>query len=401
MNIYEKTYKTKLAYYIIQGSYWMSICISSSYAAFYLQSRGYSNSQLGVILALGNIAGFILSPNLAAVVDRSKRISIYHCLLALLSLQGLLLVLFILIPGKSLLPALLYCIYIAVVTAINPLNTELCFQLSQWSRPVNYSFARGIGSLCYALMALLLGQLTLHFDAAMLPFAGLLCLLGQSFPLLYIFRIQRSCAARQLNSRNGNSKQTQGLSLGAFIAANRRFCVVMLGIALIFFSYNIPDYFLINIARSVGGDTGDLGGISAFKAMMEIPVMLLYVRLTHKFRCSSVIRFSAFAFAAKAAAMALAVNVFGLYAANLFQALSFALMIPSMVQYVNLVIDHRDSAKGQAIANGMMTLGAVFANFIGGYLLDLLNVKSTLFIAAAVSLLGALICTLAVETKKA
>ena len=68
-----KVCRTNIAYYIIQGFYWMSICVSNNYAAFYLQSRGYSNSQLGVILALGNIAGFILSPILASVVDRSKR----------------------------------------------------------------------------------------------------------------------------------------------------------------------------------------------------------------------------------------------------------------------------------------------------------------------------------------
>ena len=63
-------------------------------------------------------------------------------------------------------------------------------------------------------------------------------------------------------------------------------------------------------------------------------------------------------------------------------------MIPSMVQYVNLVVDHKDSAKGQALANGMMTLGAVFANFIGGSLLDILSVKSTLLIAAGCGLPG-------------
>lgn len=395
----KKLYKTSLAYYIIQGSYWMSICVSSSYAAFYLQSRGYSNSQLGIILALGNIAGFVLSPNLAAVIDRSKRIGIYHCLWILLAVQGLLLILFTIIPGKSIFLSLLYCIYIAVVVAINPLNTELCFELAHWAAPVSYSPARGIGSMCYALMALILGQLTLRLGADMLPFAGLFCLLGQVFPLLYICSARRSISL--LPSGTAQRKHTQGLSLTSFIMDNCRFSVLMLGIALIFFSYNIADYFMINIARSVGGDTGDLGGISAFKAMMEIPVMLMYSRLTCRFRCSSVICFSAFAFVIKGAALALAWNVYGLYAANLFQALSFALMIPALVQYVNLVVDPKDSAKGQALANGMMTLGAVFASLIGGSLYDTLTVRTTLIIGALIALSGAAICSAVVERKKA
>ena len=141
--------------------------------------------------------------------------------------------------------------------------------------------------------------------------------------------------------------------------------------------------------------------IIAFKAMMEIPVMLMYVRLTRRFRCSSVMGLASLAFAAKSAALALAGSVQGLYAANLFQALSFALMIPAMVQYVNLVVDPKDSAKGQAIANGMMTLGAVFASLIGGPMYDLLSVRTTLVIGTIIALAGTVITLLAVERKKA
>lgn len=394
-----KNHRISLAYYIIQGSYWMSICVASNYAAFYLQSRGYTNSQLGFILALGNIAGFLLSPSLASLIDRSKRVGIFHCLWVLMAVQGLLLLLFTLIPGKSLLVSLFYGIYMAVVVAINPLNTELCFQLSRWGSPVSYSPARGIGSLCYALMALILGQLTLRLGGGMLPFAGLFCLLCQALPLLYICRLT---ARNSLQSgKAAQSKQAQGLSLAQFIRSNPRFSLLMLGLALTFFSYNISDYFLINIARSVGGDTGDLGGISAFKAMMEIPVMLMYVRLTGRFRCSSVMCLASLAFAAKSAALALAGSISGLYAANLFQALSFALMIPAMVQYVNLVVNPKDSAKGQAIANGMMTLGAVFASLIGGPMYDLLSVRSTLAVGTLIALAGTLITVLAIERKKA
>lgn len=377
----------------------MSICVSSNYAAFYLQSRGYSNSGLGLIMALGNIAGFVLSPNLAAVIDRSKRIGIFHCLWALLGAQCILLLFFNLSPGKSLILSFSYCLYMAVVVAINPLNTELCFQLTRCGTSVSYSPARGIGSMCYALMALVLGQLTLSRGAEILPYAGLFCVLCQGLPLLYL-----SWAGRQSllqPGRNLQGGQPQGLSLTAFIRANPRFSLLMLALALIFFSYNTADYFLINIARSVGGDTGDLGGISAFKAMMEIPVMILYVRLTRRFSSSGVMCFAAFAFVAKGIAMALAGSILGLYAANLFQALSFALMIPAMVQYVSLVIEPKDSAKGQAIANGMMTLGAVFASLIGGPLYDLLSVRSTLAISVAIALAGALICTAAVEREKA
>ena len=49
-----------LEYALIQGLYWIGFCGIVSYAAVYLQARGYSNTQLGRILAAGYILGFLL-----------------------------------------------------------------------------------------------------------------------------------------------------------------------------------------------------------------------------------------------------------------------------------------------------------------------------------------------------
>ena len=390
---------TSVAYFALQGGYWMSVCIANSYAAVFLQHRGYSNSALGMVLAIGNIAGFLLAPNLAALVDRSRRVTVYHCIWALLAAQALILAGFALIPGKSLMLSLLYCLYMATVVAVNPLNTELCFELAGWSRPVSYSPARGIGSLCYAMMSFAMGQLTLRLGADVHPYAGLFCLLCQVVSTGVITWARSR--VRPENAIHGGGQKEQGLGLMPFIRANARFCVMMFSLALLFFSYNVSDSFLINILRSVGGDAGDLGSISAFKAVLEIPVMLFYAQLTGRFRCSSVMRLSALAFVAKALALALAGSVGMLYAANLLQILSYALIIPAMVQYVNLVIGQKDSAKGQAIANGMTTLGAVFASSIGGKLYDVLSVRTTLLISAAIAVCGVVILSLSIDRKRA
>ena len=389
---------TSIAYFALQGGYWMSVCIANSYAAVFLQHRGYSNSALGLVMAIGNIAGFLLAPNLAALVDRSRRVTVYHCIWALLAAQALILAGFALIPGKSLMLSLLYCLYMATVVAVNPLNTELCFELAQWSRPVSYSPARGIGSLCYALMSFAMGQLTLRLGADVYPYAGLFCLLCQVVST-GVITWARGRAGLE-NTVHGGGQQEQGLGLLAFLRANARFCVLMFSLALLFFAYSVADFFLINILREIGGDTGDLGSITAFKAVMEIPVMLFYSQLTARFRCSTVMRVSALAFIAKALVMAMAGSVGMLYAANLLQALSFALMIPAMVQYVNLVIDPKDSAKGQAIANGMMTLGSIFASLIGGWLYDVLSVHTTLLIGIAIAACGAAICCFSIEKSR-
>lgn len=389
---------TSAAYFAVHGGYWMSVCVANSYATVFLQHRGYSNAALGLVMATGNIAGFLLAPNLAALVDRSRRVTVYHCIWALLAAQALLLISLMLIPGKSFPLSLVYCLYMATVVALNPLNTQLCFDLARWTRPVNYSPARGTGSLCYALMSLAMGRLTLHLGADVNPYVGLFCLLCQVIAIGTIARARRQAQLEDTGA--GSEREEQGLDLLAFIRTNPRFCLLMFSLALLFFSYNLADFFLINILRNIGGDAGDLGNITAFKAMMEIPVMLFYTQLTGRFRCSTVMRFSALAFIAKALVVAAAGSVGTLYAAHLLQALSFALIIPAMVQYVNLVIDPKDAAKGQAIANGMMTLGAIFASLIGGRMYDGLSVHVTLIIGVAIAVCGMLLCNFTIEKKQ-
>ncbi len=51
---------------LMQAGFWMSFCISVSFAAVYLQELGYSNGALGCILALGSTMGIAVSLSLSA-----------------------------------------------------------------------------------------------------------------------------------------------------------------------------------------------------------------------------------------------------------------------------------------------------------------------------------------------
>ena len=63
-------------YACIQGTYWMLYGILSSFASVFLLSRGYSNSEIGVILAAANVAAVVLQPLAADLADRSGRVSL-------------------------------------------------------------------------------------------------------------------------------------------------------------------------------------------------------------------------------------------------------------------------------------------------------------------------------------
>ena len=149
---------------------------------------------------------------------------------------------------------------------------------------------------------------------------------------------------------------------------------------------------MINVVRQVGGDTSDMGLLSGFIAVMEIPMMFLYDRLLRRVRCETTVRIASSVFAVKALAIAFAGSMGALFATSVLQMFSFALLTPAMVTYVNISIDYKDSAKGQALAFGMVTLGNVLSSAIGGPLFDALSVHAVLLIGAFASAAGAVLC---------
>ena len=79
--------RVNLEYALIQGLYWAGFCGIVSFAAVYLQARGYSNVGLGQVLAYGYVLGLLLPQQLAAWIDRSKSVTAYHCLWGLFLAQ--------------------------------------------------------------------------------------------------------------------------------------------------------------------------------------------------------------------------------------------------------------------------------------------------------------------------
>lgn len=389
--------RINLQYAIVQGFYWMSYCGAFSFAAVYLQYRGYSNTGLGLVVAAGCIAGFLLPQALAALIDRSERVTVFHCLWALLALQVLILTALLFLPGHTALVSVLYALYLCLVTAVNPMNTQMSLELEFRFGHINYGAARGTGSLAFVPVSILLGILLERRGAGLLPVVNLLCLAAQLGILLCLdLSVRADGAAGSV----GLPRTHNGSSTGEFIRNNRRFFLLMLGTALIYFAHNLMNNFMINVVNNVGGDTSDMGMLHGYIAALEIPVMFLYDRLTHRISCAMTLRIAVTAFFLKALAVALATSMAGLYAACALQALSFALLTPAIVRYVNLYVDHRDSAKGQALAYGMVTLGNVFSSSIGGILFDALSVRQALLVGAAVALLGMLICQIYTERKK-
>ncbi len=367
----------------------MAFCVVTAYAAVFLQGIGYSNSELGIILALGNVGGAVLSPVLGARIDRNRNLRHAAVIRVLLAVQVVLLIILRMFPYHSLLTAACYVLYMTAMMPVNALNLDLCIRLERAEAPLNFGFARSMGSFSFVILSTLLGILTAGGNHLILPFAGMAVVALQAFSNQLIDRDLKNYEGR--NPMPEGEAQERSSSLIQFVKENAMFCLMLFGTIIIFTSHNIDGNFLINEIRERGGNESTMGYVAAFTAITEIPVMMFASRLPKKWSTVQYIRLALILFIGKALAYALAPDIPTFFLARIMQAPSYALYTVLIVGYANSVVAKKDSAKAQSLACSMPTIGSVLASLIGGYMFDVTSVKTTMLTAAAIAAAGAVI----------
>ena len=375
-------------YSAVQGAFWMGFCVTISFAAVYLQGLGYSNAALGGILAVGNLLGALLGPEVSARIDRSERLSAWGFVWPWLLIEAAILIVLIAVPVKGAVTSVAFALYVAFSVSLNSINLKLFVDCVHGGQGVDYGVARGMGSAAFVLASLLLGVLVKRFGVHILPWAGLMMVALQALAHLLLRRGYAPAAVR------GGKTEERGRTMLSFLRENPRFTVLLVGAALIFFGHNTCTNFLINVTRHVGGDEGTLGVLNGFMAAVEIPVMLFFGRIRGGRKSVSLLRLSLLFFALKALALPLASSVPALFGALVLQAPSFALYTAVIVDYVAETLPFADSAKAQSLIYSMTTVGAVLASLIAGRLYDLLTVPQTLGVGAAATITGVLLAML-------
>ncbi len=374
-----------LPYSLVQATVCMCFCVAISFSATHMQEMGFSNTELGIVIAAGNLFGSLLGPALASLSEKNPRFETAALNLPLFALRALFLFGLIFIPRHTLATAVIYAVYIAVTIAVNSLNLKFCVDAELRGLPLDFGIARGIGSLAYVFLSSVLGIFTQRFTTTILPYVGLAMLLLQV--------AANSWMGRALNRKSAPvlaMPLEQPVSLLRFFRKEPRFSVLMLGLLLIFFFHSTGATFMINLIQNVGGNAETLGYLGVIQALSEIPVML-FSRLVKGKRVSALLSFSFVMFLAKGLSITFAPNIPLLFAAHTLQSVSFAVYTCAVVPYINTVIAPQDAAKAQSMGFSVTTLAAVLASLISGRLFDICSVRTTMLIVTTVCAVGVVI----------
>ena len=164
-------------YSAVQGTYWMSYCVSVTFAVIFLLAHGSNNTEAGIVLSTGCLLGALLGVLLGALIDRHPGCTVPRLFPCLMAGQALTLALMLILQPHGLVLGVIYSLYMAFFIAVGALDLKLYGDLSN-SGSINYGLARGMGSLAYVIASVSLGMIVKHFSANVLLYAGIvICIL--------------------------------------------------------------------------------------------------------------------------------------------------------------------------------------------------------------------------------
>ena len=386
-----------IKYMASQIFYFGAFAAMMGYASVYLLHKGFSNSTIGIILSLCSILAVFMQPALASFADNHKNIEIRKIINTIVAIAIILSVALLVIPTNQTLIFILIVAIFSLETTIMPLINTLAFIFEKYGIQINFGIARGLGSVAYALTSMALGYIVEWFSPDLLPicyvvFNALL------FIVVHLFVLPKNAQIVDADEKSETEAEVQeNVSLLKFAGKYKKFIVFLLGFVLVYFAHTIINNFFIQIVTNVGGNSSDMGNAVFLAAMLELPTMAYFTKLSQKVNCGTLIKASIVLFLAKHAITYLATNMVMIYIAQVLQMGAYALFIPASVYYVNCKVDNKDIVKGQSFVTTSMTMSGVFANIIGGILLDAVGVSEVLLIGVILSLIGAVIVLFTVE----
>ena len=375
-------------YTLLNILYFAAFCTIHACAAVFLLSKGFSNTQVGILLATANITSAVFQPFIAGIIDKggwltNRRFIITSCLIIL---AGSVTLRFI--NGNKPLIFVVFAMIYMIQFAYQPVMTALCFEYQKKGCHIFYGLARGMGSAGFAVTSAIIGKVVEDHGAALLMSVTAVIMIV-SVIAVFLFKPSEENGRTGQNSDIRTGKQTNN-SLKTFFHDYPAFLLLILASICFFFAHNMINDFMIQIIRSLGGGETQLGYANFLQAILELPVMALIGFVLRKVSPARLLVFSGVAFFVKILILVFAQNLVWLFISQSFQLFAYAVFIPAAAYYVSSTMQDSDQVKGQAYVTSAITIGGVFSNLLSGVILDNLGMKPMLFTGSAVCFAGVL-----------
>ena len=368
-------------------------CCIGGFVTVFLQYKGVSNTQIGLVTGIGCVSSVFLSRWFSSLLTRLEWLS-PHKMLYLI--YGFIAVAFPFIAYTDLSPAVIMIIYIVMYSVYVCSNSFVVLIASGYTLrgiDINFGLARGLGSTSWAIASLFGGSIIEMTDARILA-------VGFAVFTLMMFVLMHTMPEVRMRAAEGK----KSVSVGHIIKTYRSYFLVLLGFAVCTMASAMLGTYLPNIVRSLGGSTATFGVAAFASAFSELPVMAMAAKWMKKYNSMTLFTIGGIGYICRTFIVCFAPNIPVLVVGMLFQSVSHGLITAVVTYYVMYNLAPDDQVMGQSLI-GMMTsgIGSTLGNVVGGVLQDVFGLGAMYAASCTLIIIGAVIIASAkfVDKKKA
>ena len=251
---------------LIQGCYWMTYCILISFSSLYLLDRGFTNTQIGLLLGIAGLTAAILQPFVGAKGDHLKVLSLRQFTSLPIAAMILCGVGLFLVPAKPV-QAALYMVLLVLLQLLTPLIYSLGMDCLNNHIELNFGLARGIGGGTYALASAVCGSLAAALGARVIP---LVLVVAVALMLAFTFTFRQGGPVKSTLPKPDALPQSDGTP---FLKKYPQVLPLLIGVILLYTSHNVIMNFPYQIVRSLGCGSAEMGHYLTLQSLLAIPAM--------------------------------------------------------------------------------------------------------------------------------
>lgn len=384
-----KKARATAAYAVIQAMMWGFYAVILCYSSNFLYRWGFRDAQISLVLGLATAVSLALQVGIGELVSRVRRLKMHT--VVLITAAVMLFCCAAMASGSKAAAVgglALACVLLHTIPAMgNAMGMDAIGRGAQ----VSYSFARGIGSVSYSLLALVMGTLVARCGTLAVPAVAAVCALALLGGTLW-FHADAERGLPELGKPQAKAEKQ-----GNFLKKYPKFALFLVGSSLLYTSHNLLTNFMLQIISSKGGGPAEQGIATAITAFAELPVMFLFPLMERRVRCDKWVRLGAACFIIKSLGLYFAASPGGVYLAQTTQILGYGLFNISCVSYA-AVVGRKETVRAQSYLASTASLGALVAASTGGVLCQWLGAGALLLCSAAFAALGGAVVLLSAQT---
>ncbi len=384
----------------VQASYWASVLSMSGFLTVFLSYKGFSDSRIGVTASLISVLTIAFQLVISNYSDNHLHIPIKRLVAGLYIVAMTLAALLWQLPMAVSMTMIVYAMACGFGNTIAGLLNAQIMQYINAGIPVRYGWPRGMGSIGYAIFAILYGALIERYSPALLM--PLYLLTASVAMALVLWMPDLSRMGERPAPLIAHEKHQERTSYRQMLSDSPGLRLFLIASIILYIGMSPTTLFLVRVIQANGGGERELGIAMFIQAGIETPIMFLSPWLMRRYKAHSLLSFTFAAHLVKLLILTLAGGMGLVYAAMALSIFCFGVYGFASVYFVNGLVRPGEKVRAQGLVSLCGSLAGIISSMFAGFVIDNLGLKALLIFSSAVMLAALLLmlrCSRLVQQK--